>query len=197
MFSALKNNKQGFTLIEVVIGLAICMILMGVTVKIFQVQRKSYSMQEQVTEMQQNIRAAMDMMVREIRMTGYDPTGAGFAGIGTNTSGLLQILADIDGNGTTTDTNEDITYLYYDTNDALYPCEIKRKTHGASFQPFAENIDGCNFLYYDNNGVATSTASSVRQIRITITGRTTKADSNYGYRYGTLTSLVIPENLNY
>lgn len=197
MFASLKNNKRGFTLIEVVIGLAISLILMVVTVKIFQVQRKSYSMQEQVAEMQQNIRAAMDMMVREIRMTGYDPTGTGFAGIGTNTSGMLQFLADIDGNGATTDTNEDITYRYYDANDASYPREIKRKTDSGSFQPFVENIDDCNFLYYDNNGVATSTASSIRQIRITITGRTTKADSNYGYRYGTLTSLVIPENLNY
>lgn len=197
MSATLENDKRGFTLIEVVIGLAICLILMVVTVNIFQVQRKSYSMQEQVSEMQQNIRASMDMMVREIRMAGYDPTGAGFAGIGTNTSGLLRILADIDGNGTTADTNEDITYRYYDTSDASYPSQIKRKTGGASFQPFAENIDGFNFLYYDNNGVATSTASSIRQIRITITGRTTKADSNYGYRYGTLTSLVIPENLNY
>ncbi len=197
MFALLKNNKRGFTLIEVVIGLAISLILMVVTVKIFQVQRKSYSMQEQVAEMQQNIRAAMDMMVREIRMTGYDPTGADFAGIGTNTSGMLRFLADIDGNGATTDTNEDITYRYYDANDASYPREIKRKTDSGSFQPFVENIDDCNFLYYDNNGVATSTASSIRQIRITITGRTTKADSNYGYRYGTLTSLVIPENLNY
>lgn len=197
MFALLKNNKRGFTLIEVVIGLAISLILMVVTVKIFQVQRKSYSMQEQVAEMQQNIRATMDMMVREIRMAGYDPTGAGFAGIGTNTSGMLQFLADIDGNGATTDTNEDITYRYYDANDASYPREIKRKTDSGSFQPFVENIDDCNFLYYDNNGVATSTASSIRQIRITITGRTTKADSNYGYRYGTLTSLIIPENLNY
>lgn len=197
MFALLKNNKRGFTLIEVVIGLAISLILMVVTVKIFQVQRKSYSMQEQVAEMQQNIRAAMDMMVREIRMAGYDPTGAGFAGIGTNTSGMLQFLADIDGNGATTDTNEDITYRYYNANDASYPREIKRKTDSGSFQPFVENIDDCNFLYYDNNGVATSTASSIRQIRITITGRTTKADSNYGYRYGTLTSLIIPENLNY
>ncbi|NUO08116.1 MAG: prepilin-type N-terminal cleavage/methylation domain-containing protein [Candidatus Brocadia sp.] len=197
MSHAPKNKERGFTLIEVVIGLAICLILMGVAVSIFNVQRKSYSMQEQVTEMQQNVRIAMDMMVREIRMTGYDPTEAGFVGIGTNTTTLLQILADHDGNGTTTGTNEDITYRYYDANDATYPREIKRKTGGAAFQPFAENIDGCNFLYFDGNGIATTTASSIRQIRITVTGRTAKADPNFGYSYGTLTSLVIPENLSY
>lgn len=193
----MKNNEQGFTLIEVVIGLAISLILMGVAVTIFNVQRKSYSMQEQVTEMQQNVRAAMDTMVREIRMSGYDPTGAGFAGIGTNTTTLLQILADLDGNGTTTGTHEDITYRYYNTNDATYPRKIKRKTEGTTFQPFAENIEGCNFLYYDGNGIITTTASNIRQIQITITGRTSKSDPNYGYNYGTLTSRVTPINLSY
>ena len=195
MSYALKNNEQGFTLVELVIGLAISLILMGVAVSIFNVQRKSYSLQEQVTEMQQNVRATMDMMVREIRMAGYDPTESGFVGIGTNTTTLLQILADLDGNGTSTDTNEDITYRYYDASDAT-PLEIKRNT-GGGFQPFAENIDGCNFLYYDGNGIATTTVSSIRQIRITVTGRTDKSDPNFGYSYGTLTSLVTPENLSY
>ena len=197
MSYALKNNEQGFTLIEVVIGLAISLILMGVAVSIFNVQRKSYIMQEQVTEMQQNVRAAMDMMVREIRMAGYDPTASGFFGIGTNTTTLLQILADLDGNGTSTGTNEDITYYYYNANDATYPREIKRNTGGGGFQPLAENIDGCNFLYYDGNGIATTTASSIRQIQITVTGRTDKPDSSNRYSYGTLTSRVTPINLGY
>ncbi len=196
MSYALKNNAQGFTLIEVVIGLAISLILLGVAASMFNVQRKSYIMQEQVTEMQQNVRAAMDMMVREIRMAGYDPTESGSVGIGTNTTALLQILADLDGNGTSTDTNEDITYRYYNANDATYPREIRRNTGGV-FQPIAENIDGCNFLYYDGNGIATTTASSIRQIQITIIGRTANPDPSFGYIYGTLTSRVTPINLGY
>jgi type IV pilus assembly protein PilW len=199
MSCALKNNELGFTLIELVIGLAISLILMGVAVSIFNVQRKSYIMQEQVTEMQQNVRVAMDMMIREIRMAGYDPTESGFIGIGTNTTTLLQILADLDGDGAitgTSSTNEDITYRYYNANDATYPRQIMRNT-GGGFQPLAENIDGCNFLYYDGNGIATTTASSIRQIRITVTGMTDKPDPNFGFSYGTLTSRVTPINLGY
>lgn len=195
MSYAPKYKEHGFTIIELVISLAITMILMGVAVGIFNVQRKSYNMQEQVTEMHQNVRTAMDMMVREIRMAGYDPTNAGFVGIATNTTTLLRILSDLDGNGTTNGSYEDITFRYYDANDATYPRQIKRDI-GGGFQPLAENIDGCNFLYYDANGIETTTASSIRQIRITLTGRTTKADSNFGYRYGTLTSLITPENLS-
>lgn len=194
----LKHDERGFTLVELMIGLAISMILMGVAASIFNVQRKSCSLQEQVTGMQQNVRAAMDMMIREVRMAGYEPSGINteFVGIGTHTTTLLQILADLDGDGTTAGTHEDITYCYYNANDATYPREIKRKTGDSTFQPFAQDIDGCAFLYYDGNGVATSTASSIRQIRITITGRTAKVAPNLGYSYGTLTSRITPENLN-
>ncbi len=196
MSDTLKNHEHGFTLIEAVIALAITLLLTSVAVSIFNVQRKSYSMQEQVTEMQQNMRAALDMMVREIRMAGYDPTETSLAGIGTNTVTSLQILADLDGNGTSTGTNENITYRYYNATDATYPRQIRRNT-GAGFQPFIENVEDCNFLYYDSYGIATSTASSIRQIQITLTGRTSKTNPGFGYSYGTMTSLVIPENLNY
>lgn len=191
-----KSNERGFTLVELVIGLAISLILMGVAVSMLNVQRKSYSFQEQVTEMQQNIRAATDMMVREIRMAGYDPSGAGFTGIGTHTTELVQILADIDGDGTTTSLYEDITYRYYDASAGTRSCQIWRDT-GTEFQSLAENIDALNFSYYDGDGVATSTASSIRQIEITIRGRTAKSDPDFGYRYGTLTSRVTPVNLSY
>ncbi len=191
-----KSNKHGFTLVELTIGLAISLILLGVAVSMLNLQRKSYSFQEQAAEMQQNIRAATDMMVREIRMAGYDPSGAGFTGIGTHTTELLQILADLDGNGTTTGLYEDITYHYYNAGETTYPRQIRRTTGGES-QSFAENIDALTFSYYDDNGVATSTASGIRQIQITITGRTAKASPDFGYSYGTLTSLVTPVNLGY
>lgn len=199
MHSSQKNNEQGFTLIEAVVGLAISLILLGVAIVVFNVQRKTFIMQEQVAEMQQNIRAAMDMMAREIAMAGYNPTGAAFNGIGTQTSTLVQILADLNGNGTTTaDSNEDITYRYYDVNDATYPLQLKRKTGAGSYQPFAQNIQSFSLSYLDSNGVTTSNPSSIRQIRVTITGRTGKIDPDTGdYKYGTLTSSVTPKNLGY
>jgi len=199
MNSLIKEKEQGFTLLEVVLGLAISLILLGAAVKVFNLQRKALTMQEQVTEMRQNIRAAMDMIVREAEMAGYDPCDANFNGIGTNTTSLVQILADLNGNGTTTgDTNEDISYRYYDASDATYPLQLKRKTGSGSYQPFAENIQAFSLAYLDSNGATTSNPSSIRQIQITITGRTEKIDVDSGdYKYGTLTSSVTPKNLAY
>ncbi len=199
-----KNNEQGFTILELVVSLAIGLILMGIAVKIFLVQQKAYNVQGQLSEMQQNIRAATDMIVRETKMAGYDPIETGFNGITYDTA-QLRILADIfePADGTTTGTNEDITYKYYGGTDF----QIKRRgSTGGSFQPLAENIQAFTFDYYDAGGVGTTISTAIRQIKITITGRTDKPDpdldrvdgpSAFGYRYGTLTTFVTPENLDF
>ena len=198
-----ENNERGFTIIELVVGLAISLILLGVAVKIFLVQQRSYSVQEQLSEMQQNIRSAMDMIARETKMAGYNPTGAGFDGIEYDaTKTQLRILADLDGNGSTDTTNEDITYKYFNTVD--YPLQIKRKGSTIdNFQPLAENITGFTFNYLKADGNEASASDEIRQIQVTITGRTDKTDPDLkrvdgvGYRYGTLTTHITPENLDF
>ncbi len=204
-----ENNEHGFTMVELVVGLAIGLILLGVAVKIFLVQQRAYNVQEQLSEMQQNIRSAMDMIVRETKMAGYNPTGATFDGIEYDaTKTQLRILADLNGDGTTTaTTNENITYQYFNIDDDDYPLQIKRKgSTNDSFQPLAENIHAFAIEYYDANGDTTTTSTDIRQIEIKITGRTDKTDPDldrvdgplaFGYRYGTLTTHVTPENLDF
>ncbi len=191
-----KNNEQGFTIVELLVALAISLILMGIAVKIFLVQQKAYSVQGQLSEMQQNIRAATDMIVRETKMAGYNPTGAIFNGITYNTS-QLQILADLDGDGAATSTNEDITYSYDDTDSQIV------RNIGSGNYAVAENIEVFTFSYLDANGTPTTTSADIRQIQIIITGRTAKTDPDLkrvdgvGYRNGTLTTFVTPENLDF
>ncbi len=196
MYYSPKNNEQGFTMVEIMVALAISLILMGIAVKIFLVQQKAYNVQGQLSEMQQNIRAATDMIVRETKMAGYNPTGASFNGITYDTS-QLRILADLDGDGAATGTNEDITYSYDGTDTQIV------RDIGAGGQPVAENIQTFTFDYLDASGTSTTDTDLIRQIKITITGRTAKVDSDLkrvdgvGYRYGTLTTRVTPENLNF
>lgn len=66
------NNSNGFTLIELLIALAIFLIVIGAAYSTFLSQQKSYIVQEQVAGIQQNIRAAMFIMQRELRNAGYD-----------------------------------------------------------------------------------------------------------------------------
>lgn len=65
------KQDRGVTLIELLVVLVMSGILIGALYRVFISQQKSYTVQEQVSDMQQNIRAAMDRMSTEIRMAGY------------------------------------------------------------------------------------------------------------------------------
>ena len=197
----LKHQEYGFTLMELLIAMAMSSIVLSAVISTFVVQRKTYAVQEQITEMVQTARAAMDMMGHEIRMAGYNPQGASFCGIQSNDA-KLRIRADLRGagahdppDGDTNDPNEDITYKYYDATN-----QIKRKTGTGYFQPFAEHIQAFSFTCLDSTGGPTTISADIRQIKITICARTAKADPNYstngGYRTYTLTSLITPINLD-
>lgn len=193
MYYLSKNKESGFTLVELLIAMAIGLIILAALSSTFLMQRKIYDVQEQIVEMVQTARATMDMMTREIRMAGYDPAGATFDGIPYN-AGQLQIRADLDGDGNITG-QENIIYIY-DATDL----QIDRNI-GSGDQPFAENIQSFTFVYLKADGVTEVTTSAengdIRQIKITITARTSKADADYGgYRTHTLTSLITPRNLN-
>ena len=185
------ESDSGFTLIELLIAMAIGLILLGAMYGVFTTHNKIFGTQEQIAEMQQNARTAMDMMTREIRMAGYNPTGAPFDGI-TYSASQLQVKADLDGNGTIAG-QENIIYKHDSAN-----YQITRNI-GSGDQPLIENVQTFTFDYLDSTGSATPTSANIRQIRITITARTARPDPDYapnsGYRTYTLTSVITPRNL--
>jgi len=193
------TKAHGFTLVEVLISLAAGSILLSAVVSILVLQQQSYDVQDQAAEMVQTTRAALDMIAREIRMAGFDPTGAGFDGISYNPSHLC-IAADFRGvlpndppDGDIDDPSERIIYCYEAKN-----LQIDRNTGGGN-QPFAENIQEFVFTCLDAQGNPTTTPADIRQVRVTITGRTLRPDPHYcfnkGYRTYPLTSLITPVNL--
>lgn len=66
------NFLTGLTLVELMIAVAISGIIMAAVYQMFIGQRKAYSLQNEIAEMQQNVRASEHMMIREIRMAGYE-----------------------------------------------------------------------------------------------------------------------------
>jgi type IV pilus assembly protein PilW len=66
---AIKENK-GVTLIELMVALVISAILVGGTYSIFISQQRTYISQDQIVGAQQDGRAALIMMAKDIRMAG-------------------------------------------------------------------------------------------------------------------------------
>jgi len=192
-----QNKECGFTLVELLIAMAITGVILGTVASTFITQRKSYALQEQITEMMQNARAAMETMTREIRMAGYPttrvPGGVAFDGV-TYNAAQLQIRADLNSDGDTTNTDEDIRY----SHDAANLQIIRWENAVDGNQPLVDRIQNFTFNYLDKDGTVTTTSADIRQVRITITARTPKPDPKYaangGYRTYTLTSVITPRN---
>jgi type IV pilus assembly protein PilW len=189
--SDLRARNNGFTLLELLAAIFITAILMAGLYSVFVSQQVAFSAQEQIAELNQNMRAAMDLMTREIRLAGYKKSGAIFNGIATAQPTTIRILADLDQNGDTIGPNEDITYSYDGPN-----LQIWRKN---SSLPIADNITNLTFVYTLADGTTTSSTAdlaAIRKVTISITARTAYPDQATGhYRTLTLTSDVTPRNL--
>ena len=159
--------NKGFTLIELMIAMAISGIVAGGIFTAYQSQQKSYTVQEGVSVMQQNLRAGMDIMAREIRMAGCDPKGIGGMGIidvcprdlnyviDTTFTGnsAIKISADFNGDGILGG-NETIAFSIYDSpvsNPNGNP-DLARD-NGGGRQLLGENIEALGLAYaFDADG---------------------------------------------
>ncbi len=168
------------TLLETLISTALfSLVIIGVYL-LYTTMQGTLNRGQLKTDLQQNARVAMDRMVQEIRMAGYDPTGAiplvtlpPKAGIRAATSGCLSFVADV-GTGTTSQ----ISYVLVNELDGstllngVCPqpkCVLHRKADawnatsqnfsGGSAQPQAEAVYLLTFTYYDAfNQVITPTS---------------------------------------
>jgi prepilin-type N-terminal cleavage/methylation domain-containing protein len=65
------GNRQGFTLVEILIVMAILGMVVAAMMSLYQsTQRQTYT-QEEVVEVQQNLRIGLDQIVRDLRMAGF------------------------------------------------------------------------------------------------------------------------------
>jgi prepilin-type N-terminal cleavage/methylation domain-containing protein len=185
-YVAKMTNKGGYTIVELMVAIAISGIFMGTIYSAYTSQQRATLGQEQVSAMQRNLRSAMYFMEREIRMAGCDPTGnakidvAGSLvppGIIQANASLMEFAADADGDGTIA-TNERIIY-------SLSGANLQRNG-----QRIAENIDAVNFVYLDGDSppqplnpgmtdVSESSIPDIRSVQVTVVARTGKEDRRY------------------
>ncbi len=161
------KKDNGFTLIELMISVAISGLIITSIHTIYRSQTRSYVSQEQVAAIQQNLRGGIFCMQREIRMAGYDPGVSGNFGItdvslDSKGNGTIAFTLDdningsnnkSDGNGKV-DPKETFVYSLYDYPTAAPDgsLDLGRK-YGASRRLLAENIEAMGFAYaFDTAG---------------------------------------------
>jgi type IV pilus assembly protein PilW len=191
-----SKSINGFTLVELMVSMSIGMVLLAAVTTTFMSQTRIYNAQEQINEMQQTARGALDIITREVKMAGYNPNGASFLGVTYSTTQLM-IQADLDSNGaisTSSTANEQITYAYDSANQ-----RITRAVGTGGAQVLAEHITAFTFSYLNSLALATNVSANIRQVTISITARTAKPDPNFtsngGYRTYIMAATITPGNL--
>jgi len=99
---ASKTNEAGFTLVELMIALVVSGLVMAAVVSVYVAQSRSYSVQDDIANIQQDLRGALVLLPSEIRQAGCDPEKSGAPGIldGPNrpAKNRFQFTMDIRGN---------------------------------------------------------------------------------------------------
>jgi type IV pilus assembly protein PilW len=172
---AMPDNSRGHTMVELVIAIALAAVLIAAIYQVHAVRQRSHTRQQLAVEMQQNIRAAISLMKREIRMAGYDPASKDgrdndentvidndeeSANTGIHIAGrnMIQFTFDNDAD-MTINSDERVTYGFahkYDHNkDGIADAgaaPLGRQTGVGTLIPVAENIQAVGFAYaFDNN----------------------------------------------
>ncbi|MEI9478728.1 MAG: PilW family protein [Deltaproteobacteria bacterium] len=146
MKNAIRPNNKGLTLIELLVALVICAMVVAGIYRLFIAQSRAYTVQDQVVEVQQNIRSAMEVMLRDLRMTAYDD----------DRTPLVTIAQP------SIDPGDDSITVRYELNNAPYEVRYSleggatlnrqetRLVNGVSTtttEPILENVEALNFTY--------------------------------------------------
>jgi len=170
-----ERNSVGFTLVELLVTLAVSGVLLTAVTQLFISSNKMYTVQEQVLRIQQEVRSGLDMLARDIRMSGYDPTdSASNAGFTTANSTNLRIQYDFDEDGVC---NKDREYQYSSDDQNL---EIQRDGSGG-YQTLVNNVNSMNFQYTLSNGTLTNNPADtedIRRVTVNICGQISGGYSN-------------------
>ena len=156
-------RSAGFTLIEVLMGIAILSILFGTIYRNFDTLSRSYANENVKAGVQQKSRLGINLMARDIRLAGLDPLGIAAAGFNpANThSTSIQFTADLNYDGDLDDPFEDITYAL--NGDLLE--QTSNLGSGPQTATLLDNVIALSFSYMDQADNLLPEPVAVDQIR--------------------------------
>lgn len=127
-------DQKGVSLVELLIAVTLTILMGAALVEFYLCQHNQLLLQEESSDMQQNIRIALEEITKNIRKAGYGLAGHPAISVCADTL-ILYFLS-----GSRIDT---IVY-YLSREDSLHP-DLMRKIGSGSAQVFAENIDSLKF----------------------------------------------------
>lgn len=158
-----RRSAAGFTMMEMLMALAIFSIAFGTIYKTFDHLNRSTATENVKAGTQQAVRIAVDFMVQDIRLAGLNPLGSPGIGIQAISPTSIQFTMDANFDGDDEDTYEDITYAFNAGNGALL------QTNHLGNEILIDNITNLNFTYLDSADQTTSDLDEIRSVVVSLT----------------------------
>ena len=193
----LHKTNRGFTLVELLVAMAVGLVLLGAVLQTFVSQNRTTAIEQEVAYAQQNVRAAMDLMVRDIRNAGYDPENGGFNAVESASEDSIRILSDITiEDGVTDDPNEDVTYTVNASNQLTRNGD--RIVDFVNALQFGYVLEDGTMLDPPAAPLTQAQREDIRGIIIGLSVRTENRDPDSGqYRYRSLINAVRVRNMGF
>jgi prepilin-type N-terminal cleavage/methylation domain-containing protein len=193
----LMENKNGFTLVELAMVIAIMSIVLGSIYSVFAATNRSTTNNEVIAEVMQNLRISIDFIEQDIRMAGLDRFGSASAGIEAATAINLRFTADRNMDGVLNDNLERITYFYDATNNRLRQCLWEGTLN--DWQTVAENVTNFQFSYLDaDDNLLVFPIADLSEIRaVVVTMNIEQPAGRSGPVNRTITKRILCRNLSF
>ncbi len=172
------HREKGFTLLELVVGFAVASIVAAGIALAWIAQQKSFMHETEANAVQNNLRAAVFILERDLRSAGYMencPSKPCLSFVSANPTSLsFQRWNDSTGRV------ETISYRLYNSG-AGGGQALGRQVDSNAIQPVAYNIDAINFVYIDRNNLVLPTPvppdklDNINKVEIAIVGRGSRA----------------------
>jgi len=176
--SEIKDNRTaGFTLIEVLVTIAMISIFSAAAMAVLIPLSRSYTATDVASSAQQVVRMAVEVMANDIRLAGLDPLDQADAGLQEANATSIRftcdrvnvVAGDTEANGEIDNDNfENINYYYEPATESLN----LRLYSGApvqTTQQLVNNVTNLEFRYFDEAGLVTGDLDLIRSVQISMT----------------------------
>lgn len=160
------SRIRGFTIVELLIAMAIVGLVLGAIYAVFTSSNRSYHTQDRVVDTQQGLRVGLDFMVRDIRLAGLDPIETDDFAIEEATTTSIQFTADLNMDGDVDeDSRERIAYFLDGTGLQRCNLDTQYVDNGSpppdrvpdadedKWDTLIDNVSNLRFEYFDADGI--------------------------------------------
>jgi prepilin-type N-terminal cleavage/methylation domain-containing protein len=164
------QRNQGFTLVELLVGLAIFSIIGLILIHQLMQGTRLNTKQNAIAKVQQSLRAARIMINQDIRLAGLDPRRTFRFGFEEATAIKFRVTADLDSDGVIDDSGaERVTYLIRPANGDLVKI-LYENTASQISAPLLNRIDPTksSFAYLNESGATATSLEDIRSVVVTL-----------------------------